>query len=294
MRTAIIGNGIVAAFAAAAARDSGATEISILGTGTEIKPPPPGAFYLHEVPGVPYINLVPAFSMLEMVRGSDLQLYGRNQGVTHRETSIQRMPPDLIRGVFRPSAEVIQSLTSAVTTYVNKPITVASELHDALARYDRVILTVNIPQNHQEKKAAIVHIGVVDLLKLGPTAITELGNKLDCELQALIDEFTGYHNVSVYNAESGMWLRMTKSTYGDTTTLHLEFPDSRIQYLSGSIQTHCVRVPKLSEIVNARRSTEQRLILAGRFGTWNRKDLSHEAYHQVRHALLGKRGHYER
>ncbi len=265
MRIAILGMGPSAAYAYRACVDFGiASEVDVFGTLP--KQLPAGAFWLHKVPLT--IRMSTQHHVLVTSTGK-ASMYTYKMWGREIPSSFPTHP--FVTEAFNPS-EVLPLLWEGVRPIDRGPLSDADII--MLARdYDWVFQTF---PSRMDKDVGP---------KLVPLPI------LVREVPAISDGFCLYNGE--YNVK---WVRMT-TIFGRQC---IEFPASVIpsevppelamrwsDYIGDGDWTMHVMADLPPETQPVKFSLAPNVVLVGRFATWNRKVLSHEAYQQVM-AVLGR------
>lgn len=311
-RIAVVGSGIVAGMATFALRESGYDVMVFSDTGRPT-PPPPGAFYLHDLPPV-LRDLYPRRRHLETTVGMNPGSYTRRMwNVSLPGSSIDRLWSETDAGktprqlvTWRPTAAMLDDLfTGALWA---PPQHLAKEDVIGLLRgYDGVVVTV--PISFVDARPAVVSMPVVTT-SLDVTKLTgdSMLNSVLClagvdsavsllETYASVNPADGH---TIYSARAkDSWLRATK--HGDEAQVELmpavlarDFWDDVLasrHAWSKETRDECLalmqqavrKVPKIHPREDRRNeSPNERLLLTGRWATWERHELSHESYIRTR------------
>ena len=328
-RVAIVGDGVVAGFAALAAESAGwkATVMSVSGTFTT---PPAGAFYLHQLPtelaGYPEVQGVTA------LLGDDPDSYSARVWGRPLPTSIDKFrdqPRVETLYPFHPEmmTRMFQRVDVLITGYLK-----AEDVLELQDTYDRVIVTVPVsflpaPKAPEDPPAlpnvktfyagraqrgrfydALVESSQVLSERYSSGLLNGFGESqsMHQRLQDLMQEF-GTSHITLYSADMRhFWIRATQhSTPG---AIDIEFPEDtfsierwrRLAKILGwnegklwrlfhelrtslkwtSRDLHPVRkIDPENAVLN--RSPSDKILLTGRWATWERKELSHETYERV-------------
>lgn len=294
MRIAIIGKGVVGAFANHAIQDTMVrldkrATVDVFSPTGEPTYPPPGAFYLHHLPGSNPLRLTPE-THLEILHGENRRYYAGLQG-SDRETSADRMPLERSLGVYHPVKELIDIMWRS-TSDVKGVVTTAEGLLDLSKQYDMVVNTVNISQVRPGANGQRFQLKT-DLLPIFVDRggdhnrlrqMRDLCAALGVSDTTLVGLRALHSRATVYNCTGeGHWLRMTWVR----DNLSIEMSPFAPTYDLMDLNLSMVGLRKIASnhiVLNV--TCAHNVVNVGRWATWNRKELSHEAYHTVQQKLM--------
>lgn len=312
MRVALIGSGIVAGFAAFALRQAG-VDVDVLSIEGRPTPPPPGAFYLHDLP-TDLRAMHPPRIQVETIIGGDLSSYTKRMWGKHCiPTSIDRLWAEVRAKDGTPRTLVVadatqglmESMFAGVRWLPGPPVTkrMVGELLTS-PEYAGVVQTVNIPWD-VTGRSDVVSMPVVKVsaeeLSLVKDPYWESILRLmgvHTAVGELREASKRYHcgYITLYNAQAhAHWLRAT--LYEDDAFIELipavntsgYWDDVLAQKHAWSVEGResCLEmvkenakfVPKIHPNGTSRnRSPSDRLLLTGRWATYDRRELSHHTY----------------
>lgn len=322
-RIAVVGSGIVAGFATYALTELG-HQVMVFSDSGEPTMPPPGAFYLHDMP----VRLRYKHSErthLETVVGDDPKSYtqrmwgeplgGSSVEALWRETDGGAKPRELL--VHDATPELMHDLFEGAL-WAHPQRLAKEDVLGLLGAYDGVVVTVPISFiKGARPKITMMPVVTVDMNVTKLTNDPYLNSVLCLagvdgavrELQDYAFCHDGAYGVTIYSANpEHAWLRATK--HGDKAQVELSpailterFWDEQLAARHAwtlAVRDDCVmmmndavrRVPKIHPLEARRNLTPSpRLLLAGRWATWERHELSHEAHIKARNwAQVALRG----
>ena len=244
-RVAIIGDGVVAGFAAMAVEDAGwkATVMSQVGSFT---PPPAGAFYFHDLPPRLKSRYKPETSVTTVL-GDDPGAYSRKMWGKTLPTSQDKF----VGGGFDVShaysfrLEMLRTMFAKADVLITGRVT-ADQVREHAEKFDRVVVTVPISFTNESPVLAKFHTVRAARNKFFD-ALCETPETVDQRYQSgllttfargqsfrhHLDAVLSQHKpcvVTIYTAhEDHLWLRATyhpATGRYDEPTMDLELPES--------------------------------------------------------------------
>lgn len=297
-KLAVIGDGVVAGYAAAGGLDAGA-EVTVYSLRGEPTMPPPGAFYLYALPPRMH-DRWPHHIHHETVVGLDLKLYTQRMWGTHYPSSIDSLFDEIAQSkvssrerlVWQPTPEMVRELFYGVTWQkIDAPMGVRDVLRLS-GEYDLVAVAVPISFVDERPKVVQMPVLVLDPQAIQLTPLPIMRRSM-AELARLM-EGLGDH-VTFYSADvAHPWLRATVTPQQAS----FELPPDALSpswwraYEPGNddwilnwrefLREHTRNVPKLHPASTIRNvAPEDNVVLCGRWATWDRHELSYEAYNRI-------------
>lgn len=295
MKIAVLGAGIVGGFTTRAILDTiPDANVVVISAHGKVQMPPPGAFYLHEVPG--RIETRSMLSRHVEVRWGDnpdwyrtLIYEGSMPRIGARQTSADSLPRQRALGVFYPYPRLMNQLFEGATHL--QGMIGMREVEKLSEEFDLVFQTIPLAhQGQPELQKQMIPVlrinqGILNITENLEKVFSMLNSDLSVVREIQDQKFWG-NGFTLYNCRDGDWLRFT---------YHPEYKFADIElpmYAVGRAEAYCevhkgnlFYVPKIPDGAPEQVSQFDNVILIGRYARQQRKLLAHEAYAATEKAL---------
>lgn len=243
-KVAIIGDGVVAGFAALAVEEAGWKATVMSQTG-EFTPPPAGAFYFHDLPET-LRGMYPPQTSITTVLGEDPQAYSRKMWGQALPTSQDKfVGEDDVAQAYSFQPQMLRRMFSKADVLISGRVT-ADQVREHAKKFDRVVVTVPISFTQERPQTARFHVvkavrnKFFDAVCETPEEVKQryqsglLNTFAEAQsMRSRLDEVLERHGpsvVTIYTArDEHLWLRATYHPAAgryEEPSIDLELPDS--------------------------------------------------------------------